>query len=309
MTQTALPLSIRDVAPGPGFSRLTGTRLDGLPDGIHTGGAWLSSDGREVWKPMDCRPFANAECHVPTEEYAALEMMAGQPAFPRNWRVEERNGRRFLVRARALLVPGDEISPSALQIEDLETVEAGLRALNSRYWALGDVVSVAFDVECGPFILDLSNVHRELPPMPADDEWRFLDWLKRLGFDRLARLREDACHACHAVHTIEVQLGRNTDGWPGPEWTHVYASLSRPISGMWATINDAYYVAADYGATGVWTWVVTPRPLDPSILKRYELVWGWAPIAYEEAWLPGREEKSAEPGGAPAGGVVQGALF
>jgi hypothetical protein len=65
---TTLPLSIRDVAPGPDFTRLTGTRPDGLPDGVHTGGAWLSPDGREVWKPLDARPYANADGHIPASE-------------------------------------------------------------------------------------------------------------------------------------------------------------------------------------------------------------------------------------------------
>ena len=90
------PLSIRDVSPSPGAVRLTGTRQDGLPDGMHTGGAWLC--GEEVWKSLDGRPYANAECHYSTLEADVLEEMADKPLFPRNWRIEEANGRRFLVR-------------------------------------------------------------------------------------------------------------------------------------------------------------------------------------------------------------------
>ena len=65
---TTLSLSIRDVAPGPDFTRLTGTQPHGLPDRVHTGGALLSPDGREGWKPLDARPYANADGRIPTNE-------------------------------------------------------------------------------------------------------------------------------------------------------------------------------------------------------------------------------------------------
>jgi len=84
----ALPIEIRNVPPGPGFTRLDGKTNGDLPEGVHTGGVWVSPDGAEYWKPLDGRPWVNADYHVPTREAECLEMMAREPAFPRNWRVE-----------------------------------------------------------------------------------------------------------------------------------------------------------------------------------------------------------------------------
>lgn len=80
---TPLPLSIRDVGPHPDAVRLTGMRSDGLPDGVHTGGAWLWGQ-HGIFKPLDGRPYANAKNHYPTDELTVLELMAGQPLFPRS---------------------------------------------------------------------------------------------------------------------------------------------------------------------------------------------------------------------------------
>jgi hypothetical protein len=43
-----LPLAIRDVGPHPHAVRITGSRPDGLPDGVHTGGVWLY--GGEIYR-------------------------------------------------------------------------------------------------------------------------------------------------------------------------------------------------------------------------------------------------------------------
>ena len=63
------------------------------------------------------------------------------------------------------------------------------------------------------------------------------------------------------------------DYWHG----HVYASRNRPISSLWADVPGAVYVDANYAETGVWTWMVTPAPLDDETVRRYELTWAWGP--------------------------------
>jgi hypothetical protein len=160
------PLSIRDVSPGDGAVRLTGTHPSGIPDGIHTGGAWLL--GNEVWKPLDGRPFSNSECQVQTREDEVLALMAGEPLFPRNWRVEERHGRRFLVRQKALIIPRD-VPYSDLNKEHMLLVESGMRALNARGWETGEELGVAFDQDscelfCTTSALLTTSVSNGCPP-------------------------------------------------------------------------------------------------------------------------------------------------
>src|SRR4051812_37726178 len=44
---TTYPLNLRDVSPHPDALRMTGVRLDGQPDGVHTGepGVWVPKFG------------------------------------------------------------------------------------------------------------------------------------------------------------------------------------------------------------------------------------------------------------------------
>jgi len=93
MSSKLLPLALVDYTPGELFTRLPVPETEA----IHTGG-YLSLDGMEVWKPLDAKPYANADYRVETREADVLHLMAGQPGFPRNWRVEESNQRRWLVR-------------------------------------------------------------------------------------------------------------------------------------------------------------------------------------------------------------------
>jgi len=46
----------------------------GYPEGQHTGGPFLSPNGLTMWKPLDCLPYANCECRVPTAEAIVLEL-------------------------------------------------------------------------------------------------------------------------------------------------------------------------------------------------------------------------------------------
>lgn len=271
----ALPLSIRDVSPSPDAVRLTGTSPNGLPSGIHTGGAWLL--GGEVWKPLDGRPYANCEGHYSTRELELLELMAGKPLFPRNWRVEKRNGRRFLVRKRAHIIPDDfSYKEVFTDIAKVLMVEAGVRELNKNKWEIGDTIALAIDSDTYElFLYDLSTAH----PMDghgcyqADEEWRIHGFFKRCGCERLKKLR----HKAHAVvANIDFMLEHSR------EYCHVYASFNRPVSPIWADIpGEPVFVHndwADWAESIPHTWVVVKEPLSDDVCKRCELRWGWSPI-------------------------------
>ena len=267
---TALPISIHDIAPTPNAVRLNGERPDGLPDGTHTGGAWLTPDGL-VYKPLDGRPFPNCEHHYPTQEDKCLEFMAGRPFFPRNWRVETLNDRRFLVRRKAFVYGSDDLPLKEARKHALG-LEQAVRELNARHWEVGDALSLALDPDSyEPFILDLSTAHeqRGVGCNQADEEYRILKFFEQVGLLTLKRLRERACHVLSTQNLAEDFRG----------FRYVYASFYRPISLMWATLPNCKLVHEDHAN---WpeavphTWVITQAPL-PEPLP-YELEWGWSPI-------------------------------
>jgi len=269
----ALPLSIRDVSPGSGAVRLTGTQSTGLPSGFHTGGAWLLDD--EVWKPLDGRPWANSPNHYPTEEAECLEALAGLPLFPRNWRIEERNGRRFVVRKKAHLIP-DDLDYSHLTNKQILLVEQGIREANRRGWEIGDDIALAIDLDTYElFLYDLSTAHHRngVGCYAADDEWRIARFFELCGVEFLKKLRSNGSH-CNG-RLLEIMPYRH-DGY-----VHTYASFNRPASPVWASIPDARYIhedRANWTEAVPHTWILTQEPLNDEMLQRYELLWAWSPI-------------------------------
>lgn len=265
-----LPLTLRTISPGPDFTLLPIP----LREGFHTGGPYLSPDGNEVWKPCDARPFPNSDCLVATREVELLEAMAGCPGFPRNWRVEEVNGRCWLVRP---LVPVLPDTYDVVPLDQVLYVEQAVRTLNERGWSIGEgTLRVALDLETyDPFILDLSAATRL--GEHADDSRTFEEWAELVGASRLVKLRGQARQVIHSVEWTLGPYGR-THHW-------VYGSPNRPLSLVWARIPDAVCVQADYATTRMHTWVVVPQALDEQLVQRYELVWGWGPLCKVE---PGR---------------------
>lgn len=271
---TLLPLSIRDVAPTADAQRLTGVRPDGLPDGVHTGGAWLVGD--EVWKPLDGRPYLNCDGHIPTLEAVCLELMADRPGFPRNWRIETKNGRTFLVRPWVATIPA-EVPYALLTTENLLYIESAVRALNAAGWQINDELSLGIDPESyKPFILDLSNAGYIGPGdrgcYSADEEWRVLKFFETAGAELLVKLRNNARHC---ITTVEWLLEH-------PNLKHVYGSFNRPMDGFWAAIPVArafiQNLYPNWTEGQPHTWIVTEEPLPQSVIERYELRWGWSPI-------------------------------
>ena len=273
-----LPLSIRDVKPFPEAVRLTGKRSDGIPDGVHTGGAYLLDD--EVWKPLDGRPFQNADYHLPTLEAQALELMADEVCFPRNWHVESRNGREWLVRRRAHL-----LNPKDLSDRDIFHTEQGVRLMNKRGWEIGDDLSLAYDGETYQlFIVDLSCAHPQegKHAYAADEYRRVLKLFRAAGYDFLASTRERAIHLLGDPLHFEVRTEQPVD-----DFRFVYGSFNRPISRGWATLpDDAVFIDSnrwfddigiEFFRDGVpHTWVVTREKLNTDIAFRYELQMCWS---------------------------------
>jgi hypothetical protein len=271
-----LPLTLGDVAPGEGFTRLS------IParEGRHTGGPFLSPDGSEVWKPLDGRPYPNAGYRVATQEDVVLELMAGTIGFPRNWRVQQAYGRRFLVRKLARVIP-ETFEVVCVTKAHVLQIEQALRLLNAKYWTIGDLLKVAIDPETQePFVLDLSIAYpmgspTASPPYKADDSWVFERWAKEVvGHSQIVKLRGDARHVVHQIRWVREHGHRH---W----W--VYGSSDDVMDERWpgTAIPNAIYVPADKQGTGMYSWVVVPAQLSNALVSYYHLVWGWAPIVYE----------------------------
>lgn len=274
MSLKTYPLSIRDVKPHPMAYRITGERPDGMPDGYHTGGAYLWEG--MVYKPLDGRPYANADCHVQTQEDKILDVMQDVPLFQKNWHVEELNGRRFLVRKQAIIVGSKDYAWTDLDRDQVLQVEQSLRMLNYRNIEINDPISMGFDENGDMFIVDLSCAGYTNPGFlnGADDTNHVLNFFKLCRYNGLFNLRRKARNASEAFI-----LSHDKD------YRHVYASFNRPISGLWASIPGAVYVhneRADWDNGIPHSWVVTDKPLSDDVIYRYELSWGWSPVAHGE---------------------------
>ncbi len=269
------PLSIRDVPPDARFKRLEWQQSVGaLPEGIHTGGVWYDPrPGLDtIWKPLDGRPYVNADCHVETREEQTLELMKGQPGFPINWYINQANGRRWLVRKRAYTAPPAD-PRDIFRPEHALIIEQGMRELNARGWELNDHVNVAIDPDTyEPFILDLSTAAPQPVKHFCNDEWRWERWAESMGFKQIVAWRDAAQRVVDGREPLLDQYDPQNY-----EYRHVYASYNRPFSFAWADTVDAKLVHSSTLKHGVHTWIVAKAPLDPEYCRRYELEYGWSP--------------------------------
>ena len=285
--RSELPLTIRDVPPVIGARRLTGVNpYNGLPSGVHTGGAWLVNDGGVEWvyKPLDARPYANAQAHWPTLEMECLQEMEGEFLFPKNWTFESLNGRKFIKRRKAHLIPGDDLDWDYLSQNDLLDIEHGILTLNRKGWRVNDDICLALDwndLLNSLFIYDLSNVSnvgRNLTE--TQGQRKYADWQNV----------ESLFKACKADWLVALRHGGRRALRPGIEamedWTsmafykHVYASFNRPISLMWASLLPAdagfKHQMANWSDAIPHTWIFTKEPLYDEVISRYELNWAWS---------------------------------
>lgn len=302
MTKYLWPRAIRNVSPGEGFTRIHTTGLDGLPEGAHTGGVWLSPDGKEVWKPLDGGNAHDGD-HESTLEDVCLGVMVGEVGFPHNWRVEvgapfyapgplsvpkewkncKDTGwqlgdkhcyyRRWLVRPCCLVV-GSDMPFSELESETWETVEAAVRALNARGWELGDSLALAYDknVPHNPyFILDLSCAHPTYYENSAwDDEWRFNTWLTQAGYDDVRKFRE----AGKRLITSLVFAKENDIPF---SWKWAYACRHRPFPQEYELGRPARTVPGSWEEDKVYTWIVCDGPLSDDVVAGFGLTLAWHP--------------------------------
>lgn len=251
-----LPLSLVDVAPGPGATRLTGTRLDGLADGVHTGGAWLFN--KEVWKPTDCLPYPNCPYRVETSEVTALTALIGQPLFPKNWEYRFHNWRGWIVRPLCYIY--GQNCPERLDMEQLLTVKEGLQNANRLGWVVGDEISVGLDLDYNLFVVDMSCATYS---PTGDDEGRFWRYASLMGFTLLCDRRRAAMDMRFTYLREHKQLQ-----------PYIYGSYRRPLSPMWATKlpQDAHLVHNDCcNLITPHTWVLTKLALPEHVVLSYEL--------------------------------------
>jgi len=292
---TTYPLSHGNRDPGGGFVKMEmGRNLEGTPEGFHTGGPWLSPNKEEVWKPLDARPHRGADCRMSTDEAVCLEEMAGTPGFPRNWRIETRNERRWLVRGFSWLWPQKTELGRANQNDVVRLVENAVYDLNAHGWeAFGsDVPQAALDPDGNWFLLDLSAAHK---PSKWQSDWhgdreRVIKWLGLVGYDHLANLRRRGRNVVHNISLSAIiprddeEPYRANDVFYDVEhddrktFVYVYASLNRPMSSVWARMDGVRYLMADISKSPrVHTWAVANRELSADEISRFELTPAYSP--------------------------------
>ena len=269
-----LPLSTRNIKPHKDADKLgNGYRADGLPDGIHTGGVYRYNG--EIWKPLDGRPYANADFVCPTLEDKFLEVVADLQTFPKNWRVENANGRRWLVRPECIVLTEKDLHN--LDKDILLQIEQDVMEANRRGWEVNDAFQIAFDKTTYLyFILDCSSAQQMTGQgaYAADEFDRIIRFFKLCGYDQLAQLRQNAKHLLSGFEFLD----KHPEAWEN-SYPHVYASFNRPFSLMWARLGQECILEHQQRSDAVpHTWIVTKEPIPNEKLYDYELTWGYSRI-------------------------------
>jgi hypothetical protein len=291
MIKLSFPIEMYGQPPFDGCTKLTGTRADGLPDGVHTGGAFLTPDGF-VWKPLIARPYPNADALYPTKEIDLLREFADKPFFPKNWtEVMTPDGRPWLVRKLAP-VYGQEIEHRRINRDVLLALEQAVRGVNRAGWEINDLITLALDPKSyKPFIVDLSTAYPTRPVKWCDDSDRFYRFAELCGYDRLSKLRHNAAGAWHHELMKAISEEDKDRATQVRRARHVYASYNRPFSLMWATMPFGTLCVHTDRSDPVnavpHTWVFTVDPLPPnddrdSEAYRYELTWAYSPLHERE---------------------------
>ena len=262
-------LSIRDVSPTS-----DAVKMKSAPDdGIHTGGCWLM--GERVYKPLDARPYMNADFHVPTLEAEMLAAFADDTTFtmcPKNWEVEELNGRRWLVRDKAIIVGQDVTFDEAeIDLPFLRVIENAIRYINSKGWQINDSIQIAVDESDGSYFLyDLSNASRN---PNADDSAAIRSLYQEAGAKSVLALLANSTPAL-----AEATLKR------GIKVNYIYASMSRPLSSWFRPegIERSQYCLIHSTATPSFqqsvphTWICSEVMFADKQVESYELTLAYA---------------------------------
>lgn len=236
-------------------------------EGIHTGGIWYNPKTDEVFKPLDVRPYANAPVRVDSEEEIALSSLTHLPGFPRNWRVEESNGRRWLVRPRCKIYGRDLSVDRPIAIE----VMGAIIGANLAGWELNEInLTVALDPDGHNFILDLSAAtYRH----DANDNFALENWLCAVG-------HSDVWKCWHQGYVIKCDAAiahyEEADFLFGPTPLYVYEAPYPDIAG----------VEGEHHKTGERRWI-SPQFEAGAIAQ---LCWTNDPVALQ-AWVACNQKK------------------
>jgi len=231
------PLELGKVKPGPGFKWMGHTmRVDGLPDGMHTGGVYLSPDETQVWKPLDALPCPNADYRAPTDEAECLYQMSGTPGFLNNqqWQVVELNDRRWLVMPRLRFWAQDQGVLKPPTLEHLLLIERAVLALNAAGWEYNDSPQLAYTPAGEPVLMDFSIAHKPDKWRKGwhGDQYRMNRWWEAMEHPEIAALRSRGMEVLHHVHAPYLfNPARNSEPrWLDGSTCHVHQD---PHSGNW----------------------------------------------------------------------------
>lgn len=256
------------LTPGPGFVKLTPRPYRNLPEGIHTGGPWLSPDGQTVWKLAYGGCWVNSAIEIgPTDEAACMRACAGEPGFlpARAWYTTwGENGWPWIVKPFMRVVEEGE----KIERKTALTIERGIRALNELGWVLNDTLRIAF-FEGKPAILDLSTARPWNKPALwgyYNDQSYVNSMFRRHGQDRLADLREAASSIW-----FDTPLLERADASAG--LTHVYATDCIDCD----LPPGVEFILAREGKPCK-GWVLSPSPIEDEFVFKYELEWVTAPM-------------------------------
>lgn len=267
MKKREYPIEIRDVSPGKGAIRLTGNRSGGGSDGFHTGGAWLYKG--KVWKPLDGRPYANAKIHIETSEEECLTALQGKPLFPKNWTVEEANGRRFLVRDQVPVFPGGSLH---LTREDVQYIAEGIRAMNASKWEVNDDLVIGKDRSAKLFIVDLSAAQYTTGShaFAADDSSQVDKLCREAGVPEIPELKKIG-----SALSIQLIFSKTFTAktFNKAQLKYIYSSQSPvevkdtvPLNDLIKELNHSDQIIAKK-----YFWIASTKPLDAYTVKSKKL--------------------------------------
>lgn len=255
------------VCPGEGFVKMCPRSYEGMPEGVHTGGPWLSPDGKTVWKLAMGGGWVNSKIQIePTDEAKCMAACDGEPGFlPRRaWEFCWSNGWQWIVKPRMTVIEEGE----RMTRQTAMTIEKAVRAMNELGWVLNDTLRVGI-FEHNPVILDLSTARFWNKP----SLWKFYDdqiyvnkMLRLHGQKRMADLREAAGSIWFDTPLLERAGASAGLGWVYatdctdcdlPPWAEfVLAREGKPCKG----------------------WVLAPGPIEDEFVFKYELEWVTAPL-------------------------------
>jgi hypothetical protein len=299
MEDTSLPWT--NIPPGPNFvlihpSTLPLSQVNGMQENVHTGGLTGSlyhpvGKPNEIWKPLDygAHPLDIEKGNLrrwPTKEWEALSVLREANRFgaQRNIRRETGDGGR-----QWLVMPRYEECGWHEWYEDAYKLRETIWWFNANGWEIGDHLTVMLDptdyeivlvdMSCAWFSNSKQGIYK------PDDRERWLAWMKAMKLN--TKLSEKGRGKLSREWYLNPALGNKTkdDALDNPP-RHIYVSLYRPFSLLWADKWDGDYSLVahawfEHEGPPHHTWIGTHKPLSQRYCEPYELTWAWSEIDYE----------------------------